>query len=90
MSATTPTNQSHSADVRMELRINGRILPIDQLGPSFIILETTADYPPTEAEITLCIDGHERRWPIWLTDGISAEQRRTRITRCATTSRAAG
>jgi hypothetical protein len=74
----------------MELRVNGRVLPIDQLGPDFIVLEETADYPPAEAEISLSIDGKERRWPIWLTDGISADRRRTKITRCATPSRVAG
>ena len=29
----------------------------------------------------ISIDGHERRWPVWLADGISAARRRTRITR---------
>ena len=90
MSAPKSASQSHSADVRMELRINDQVLQVDQLGPDFIILEKTADCPPSEAEMTLTIDGHERRWRVWLTDGISAERRRTRITRCATASRVAG
>jgi hypothetical protein len=79
MQSATSNGKSHSADVRMELRVNGSILSVAQLGPDFIVLRTPVDQPPVEAEMTLWIDGHEDRWPVWLDDGISAGQPRTRI-----------
>jgi hypothetical protein len=82
MSAGIPKSPGHSADVRMELRLNGHVLPIAQLGPDFLVLTAPIDHPPGEAEITLSIDGHESRWPVRLQEGLSAVQRRTRIARC--------
>ena len=37
-------------------------VPWSQLGPDFIILRETLDHPPSEAEITMSIDGREDRW----------------------------
>jgi hypothetical protein len=71
----------HSADVRMELRVNGHVLPIAQLGPDYLVLANPTDHPPTDAEISLSIDGHESHWPVRLLDGTSVMRRRTRITR---------
>jgi hypothetical protein len=81
MSTASPNSPGHSADVRMELRLDGHVLPIAQLGPDFLILTHPLDHPPAEAEIALSIDGHESRWPVRLHEGISATQRRTRIRR---------
>jgi hypothetical protein len=72
----------HSADVRMELSVNGFVLPIAHLGPNFLVLETPIDHPPVDAEIGLWIDGREDRWRVRLADGIRANQRKTAITRC--------
>lgn len=69
----------HSADVRMQLYVSGHGLPIAQLGLDFLILQQPFDYPPTNAEILLSIDGHEERWPVRLPDGISSLQRKTKI-----------
>jgi hypothetical protein len=63
----------------MELRLNGHVLAIAQLGPDFLVLRTATDHPPADAEIALSIDGHERRWPVRLPEGISAMERRTAI-----------
>jgi hypothetical protein len=71
---------SYSADIHMELRLNGDVLPIAQLGPDFLILKTPVDHPPAEAEIRMSIDGHEQRWLVRLLEGLSAVVRRTRIT----------
>ena len=73
---------AYSADVRMELRLNGRVLPIAQLGPDFLILATPIDHPPAHAEIAMSIDGHERCWPVRLVDGIGALRRETGIALC--------
>ncbi len=66
----------------MQLTVDGHILPISQLGPDFLILKNVIDHPPAEAEIAVWVDGHERRWNIWLAEGIQAGQRRTGISRC--------
>lgn len=79
MIAKTPTTVGYSADVQMELCVNGFVLSIGQLGPDFLILEETADHPPSDAEITLSIDGDESRWTVILPDGIIAGKPRTRI-----------
>jgi len=73
---------AHSADVRIELRVNGRILSVSHLGPDFLILKDTIEHPPAEAEIALSIDGDESRWRVRLVDGIVSDQRKTRIARC--------
>ncbi len=62
----------------MELRINGFVLAIGQLGPDFIILDKPLPHPPSDAEITVSIDGNERRWKVQLPDGISTKKSRTR------------
>jgi hypothetical protein len=78
----TAANQSqfcYSADVRMELRVNGHTLAIGQLGPDFVILDDPTDHPPAEAEISLSIDGHVKQWPVHLPDGVTAGKPETRI-----------
>jgi hypothetical protein len=82
MSTGNLNGAGHSAQVRMELHVNGQVLPIAQLGPDFLVLANPADYPPTDAEIAMSIDGHESRWPVRLLEGLSVGQRRTRISRC--------
>ena len=72
-------NFGYSADVRIHLYVNGFVLPVGQLGPDFIILRNAPDHPPTDAEITMSIDGDERRWNVHLPDGISATRVRTKI-----------
>jgi len=63
----------------MELRVNGRIFDIGQLGPDFLILRDATDYPPADGEIMVAIDGRVRRWTVRLPDGIAAHKVRTRI-----------
>ena len=65
----------------MQLRVNGRVFSIGQLGPDFAILDDPADCPPAEGEISLSVDGRERRWTVRLPDGIAAGKLETRITR---------
>jgi len=72
----------------MELRVNGHILPISQLGPDFLILTAATNHPPADAEIMLSIDGHEDRWMVRLDDGIAAGRTETRISRCPPVNKA--
>jgi hypothetical protein len=74
--------QTHSARVRMELRLPGAVLTISHLGPDFLILAQPVDHPPTRAEISMSIDGNEKCWPVRLPAGLSTASRRTRILPC--------
>jgi hypothetical protein len=83
MSANS-VSTGHSAIVHMELRVNGQVLPIGQLGPHFLVLENPADHPPVEsAEIVMSIDSKEERWLVCLPDGIRSDRRKTAIARCS-------
>jgi len=73
----------HSADIRIQLYVNGHILPIAQLGPDFLVLRKPIDLSPCEAEIAMSVDGRERRWRVRLPAGIRADQRKTGISRSA-------
>jgi len=70
---------AYSADVRMELRINGSVIPIAQMASDFIIVRTPLDYPPTDAEIFMSIDGRPRHWNVSVPDGLNRNRERTRI-----------
>ena len=77
-----PSVQNHSADVRMELRLNGSVLTISHLGPDYLILAEPVEHPPGPAQIAMSVDGQERRWTVQLPAGLSATARRTRILPC--------
>jgi len=70
----------HSAQVRMELHLDGQIFPIAQMGPDFFVLRQPIEHPPASAELTLRIDESETRWSVNLVDGITASHRKTRTT----------
>lgn len=70
---------SHSADVQMHLSVNGHKISIGRLGPDYVVLDTSIDHPPSDAEISLSVDGKESRWKVRLLDGLSASQTRSRI-----------
>ena len=69
----------HSADVQIYLNVNGFVLPVGQLGPEFLILRESTEHPPVEAEIVMSIDGRERRWNVYLPEGISPDKTRTKL-----------
>jgi hypothetical protein len=79
MNTANLQNQGFSAAVDMQLRVNGHVFSIGQLGPDFVMLKDPADHPPAAAEITVTIDGRVRCWTVQLVDGIIARERRTRI-----------
>ncbi len=54
----------------MRLFLNGHSLIIAQMGPDFLILQEPAEHPPVKAEVMLSIDGREKRWPVWLPEGL--------------------
>ena len=44
MSAGNHKTYGHSAIVRMELCVNGHVLPIAQIGPNFLVLHRAGEY----------------------------------------------
>jgi hypothetical protein len=80
---TRPSNGiGHSADVRIALAVNGHVFSVAELGPSFVVLRNPIPHPPADAELTLSIDGYERRWRVKLIDGIQAGGGDTRFRSC--------
>ena len=63
----------------MRLIINGSSISITQMGPDFLFIEGGLDHPPSQATIVLQVDDAERRWPVWLPEGISKSSNRVTL-----------
>lgn len=61
----------------MELRLGGATIPVDKLGPGYFVSRESFDHPPAVGELSLSIDGQERRWPVDLFEGMAAAAART-------------
>jgi hypothetical protein len=79
MTAPNVQQRGYSADVRMQLYVNGHTFVIGQLGPDFVILDDPVDHPPAEGEIIMSIDGRVKGWAVHLPAGIKAQQGETVI-----------
>jgi hypothetical protein len=77
--ATFASHGGHSAQVNMQLLVNGKSIRIAQMGPDFLFLDAPVDHPPTNARLVLQVDASERRWDVHLPDGISASSKRVAI-----------
>ncbi|MDA1054089.1 MAG: hypothetical protein O3C40_26880 [Planctomycetota bacterium] len=55
---------SHSAIVRLVLRVNGQKIPLAQLGADFAIPVTPVSPPSGDAEIVISVDGEITRLPV--------------------------
>lgn len=63
----------------MRLLVNGLSLPVAQMGPDFVLLDSPVNHPPAAASVVLQVDQSERRWNVKLPNGISAGQKRVAI-----------
>jgi hypothetical protein len=72
-------NGGHSAQVKIQLLIDGGSVPVAQLGPDFLLLDAPFEHPPGKARLVLQVDQSERRWDISLPNGISAAANRVVI-----------
>jgi hypothetical protein len=70
---------AHSARVEMQLIVDGSSISIAQMGPDFLLVDSTSDHPPGNAIIVLQIDDSERRWTVRLPNGIAAGSTRVAI-----------
>jgi len=80
--STDPKGACFSADIRIYLYVGGQVFKVGQLAPDFLILDDPLDQPPGRAEISMSVDGRERRWPVELPEGIVAGRTETRIGAC--------
>lgn len=60
---TAPTSR-YSADVEIELFMNGQRFPVGQIGRGVMIFDQPVQLPATTGQLVLTIDGHPRRWSI--------------------------
>jgi hypothetical protein len=81
MDTRSTKRPGHSAEVRIDLAVNGHVFSVAELGPGFVVLRDAIDHPPGPAEITMSIDDHRRQWRVELTDGIVAGREDTPIRR---------
>jgi hypothetical protein len=72
-------NGGHSAQVKIQLLIDGGSVPMAQLGPDFLLLDKPFENPPENARLVLQVDHSERRWDSCLPNGISAAANRVVI-----------
>lgn len=63
----------------MQLLVNGFTLPVSQLGPDFLLVNTPVNHAPGSATVVMQIDESERRWNVRLPHGMSAESKRVQI-----------
>ena len=73
------TQGGHSAQVNMQLLVNGGSFRVVQMGPDFLLVEEPFDHPPADASVVLQVDGTERRWNVLLPNGISVDSKRVAI-----------
>lgn len=71
-----PNYGAHSAQVEMRLLLNGRAFGITHMGRDFVLVESSADYPPCEASVFLKVDDSVTEWKVRLPEGISKESNR--------------
>jgi hypothetical protein len=65
------TEAQFSADIRLDLVVNGRSIPLARVGPNYAVLQERVDIPAGSPAILLMnVDGREHRWEIVLENGI--------------------
>jgi len=77
--ASLSNQAGHSAQVKMRLLVKGGSIPVEQLGPDFLLVHEPFDHPPGDASVVLQVDQSERRWNVRLPHGISAAAKRVAI-----------
>jgi hypothetical protein len=73
------SNGGHSAQVKIQLLIDGASVPVAQMGPDFLLIDAPFDCPAGEASLILRVDQSERQWNVSLPNGMFAGSNRVAI-----------
>ncbi len=73
------TKTGYSADVRLRLAINERVIDLVQVAPEFLVVERPFNLPPCQGEVIVTVDGVESRRRVSLVDGVSDTSKFVRI-----------
>lgn len=74
-----PSPAQVSSRVRMHLEVGGVVLPVNQPGPDFAIVEATEAHAPGPARLSVAVDDDLTLRPVFLPDGIQPGLVRTRL-----------
>jgi hypothetical protein len=66
----------YSADVDLQLVLQGKSFPLAQVGPTFCILREAMEFEPTAGEIVIVVDGDAKRVPAYFPQGGTASDPR--------------
>jgi hypothetical protein len=61
----------YSAEVRLQLLVDGQTLAVRQVSPDSCLLVQPIDHPPCQGRFVLSVDGRRREYPVILPQGIS-------------------
>ena len=79
------TEAQFSADIRLDLLVDGRAIPLAKVGPNYAVLQERVEIPAgSPAVLLMTVDGRVHRWEIVIEDGIVPfeESFGYRVTRC--------
>lgn len=62
--------EEFSAEVRLELLIDGRTISLAKTGPGYAVLSKREEIPAGDAVLLMHIDGREHRWEIVLDNAV--------------------
>ena len=68
-----PTTR-YSADVEIELFMDGRRFSVGQIGRGVLIFDQPVQLPSATGQLVLTIDGHARRWNVAIRNGHAPAQ----------------
>ena len=74
----------HSAQVKMSLLLDGNSIPVVQMGPDFVLIETTVEHSPCIASLVFQVDQNESRWNVYLPKGLSPNTKKVAISAAPT------
>ena len=80
---SVPASTGYSAYVRLHLLVGDRSLELGQIAPERVFLRESIEVPPGPAEVVMHVDDFERRWQVYLPDGIAANSREVRTVQVA-------
>ncbi|MBI3861328.1 MAG: hypothetical protein HY290_05485 [Planctomycetia bacterium] len=78
MSSIPANGTGYSAHVRLHLLVGDDSYELASIGPGGVSIREPIELPAGPAEVVMHVDDFERRWQVYLPDGISANSREVR------------